>query len=72
MHYRQGPTPLHRALGDTLRRLRRARNRADYADQLARPIATAQWAVRQARQVLGQLQALAPPGPGDAQGRREP
>src|SRR2546426_12426449 len=29
-HYRQGPSPLHRAIGDNLRRLRRARNRADY------------------------------------------
>ena len=26
-HYRQGPSPLHRAIGDTLRRRRRARNR---------------------------------------------
>jgi len=72
LHYRTGPSPRHRAIGEHLRQLRRARNRADYADQLARPVATAQWAVRQARQVLGQLQALAPPGPGDAQGRREP
>jgi len=63
VHYRTGPTPRHRAIGEHLRQLRRARNRADYADQLARPVATAQWAVRQARQVLRQLQALVPPPP---------
>jgi len=71
LHYRTGPSPRHREIGERLRQLRRARNRADYADQLARPVATAQWAVRQARQVLVQLQALAPPGPDDASGRRE-
>ena len=58
-----GPSPQHRAIGEHLRQLRRARNRADYADQLARPVATAQWAVRQARQLLAQLQALGPPPP---------
>jgi len=63
LHYRTGPSPRHRAIGEHLRQLRRARNRADYADQLARPVATAQWAVRQARQLLAQLQALAPPPP---------
>jgi hypothetical protein len=64
-HYRQGPSPLHRAIGNNLRRLRRARNRADYDDQLDRPVALAQFAVRRARQVVAQLQALppAPPGP---------
>ena len=71
LHYRTGPSPRHRAIGEHLRQLRRARNHADYADQLARPVATAQWAVRQARQVLGQLQVLAPPGPDDASGGRE-
>ena len=69
-HYRQGPSPLHRAIGDTLRRLRRVRNRADYDDQLEQPVALAQFAVRRARQVVAQLQALAPapPAPDDAQG----
>jgi uncharacterized protein (UPF0332 family) len=62
-HYRQGPSPLHRAIGENLRRLRGARNRADYADQLERPVALAQFAVRRARQVVAQLQALAPPPP---------
>jgi len=62
-HYRQGPSPLHRAIGDNLRRLRRARNRADYDDQLDQPVARAQFAVRRARQVVAQLQALAPPPP---------
>ena len=62
-HYRQGPSPLHRAIGNNLRRLRRARNRADYDDQLERPVALAQFAVRRARQVVAQLQALAPPPP---------
>jgi len=62
-HYRQGPSPLHRAIGDNLRRLRRARNRADYDEQLDRPVALAQFAVRRARQVVAQLQALAPPPP---------
>ena len=71
LHYRTGPSLRHREIGERLRQLRRARNRADYADQLARPVATAQWAVRQARQVLVQLQALAPPGPDDASGGRE-
>ena len=60
-HYRQGASPLHRAIGDSLRQLRSARNRADYDDQLARPRALAQFAVRRARQVVGQLTALAPP-----------
>jgi hypothetical protein len=62
-HYRQGPSPLHRAIGDNLRRLRRARNRADYDDQLDRPVALAAFAVRRARQVVAQFQALAPPPP---------
>ena len=62
-HYRQGPSALHRAVGDTLRRLRRVRNRADYDDQLEQPVAVAQFAVRRARQVVAQLQALAPPPP---------
>lgn len=62
-HYRQGPSPLHRAIGNNLRRLRRARNRADYDDQRARPVALAQFAVRRARQVVAPLQALAPPPP---------
>ena len=60
-HYRQGPSPLHRAIGNNLRRLRRARNRADYNEQLDRPLA--QFAVRRARQVVAQLQTLAPPPP---------
>src|SRR5882724_11365786 len=32
-HYRQGPSSLYRAIGDNLRRLRHAHNRADYDDQ---------------------------------------
>ena len=69
-HYRQGASPLHRAIGDSLRQLRSARNRADYADQLDRPVALAQFAVRRARQVVAQLQALPPatPAPNDAGG----
>jgi hypothetical protein len=62
-HYRQGPSPLHRAIGNNLRRLRRARNLADYDDQLERPVALAQFTVRRARQVGAQLQVLAPPSP---------
>lgn len=62
-HYRQGPNPLHRAIGDNLRRLRHTRNCADYDDQLDRPVALAEFAVRRARQVVAQLQALAPPPP---------
>lgn len=62
-HYYQGATPLHRAIGDTLRQLRSARNRADYADELDRPEARAAFAVRRARQVMAQLQALPPPAP---------
>ena len=66
-HYRQGPSALHRAVGNNLRRLRRVRNRADYDDQLEQPVAVAQFAVRRARQVVAQLQALAPPpAPNDA------
>jgi hypothetical protein len=60
-HYRQGPSPLHRAIGESVRQLRRARNRADYDDRLDRPVALAAFAVRRARQVVAQLQALAPP-----------
>ncbi len=62
-HYLQGASPLHRAIGDSLRQLRSARNRADYDDQLDRPVARAQFAVRRAQQVVAQLQALAPPPP---------
>ena len=62
-HYFQGPSALHRALAENLRRLRGARNRADYADQLDRPVALAAFAVRRARQVVAHLQALAPPPP---------
>jgi uncharacterized protein (UPF0332 family) len=60
-HYRHGASPLHRAIGDSLRQLRSARNRADYDDQLDRPRALAQFAVRRARQVVGQLATLASP-----------
>jgi hypothetical protein len=63
-HYFQGPSPLHRAIADTLRRLRGARNRADYDDRLDRPVTLAQFAVQRARTLLIQLQALprsAPP-----------
>ena len=44
------------------------RNRAGYDDQLEQPVAVAQFAVRRARQVVAQLQALAPtpPAPNDA------
>jgi hypothetical protein len=62
-HYLQGASPLHRAIGANLGRLRRARNRADYDEQLDRPLALAQFAVRRARQVVAQLQALTPPPP---------
>jgi hypothetical protein len=62
-HYRQGARPLHRAIGDSLRQLRSARNRADDDDQLDRPVARAEFAVRRTRQVVAQLQALAPPPP---------
>jgi uncharacterized protein (UPF0332 family) len=62
-HYLQGPSLLHQAIGHNLRRLRRARNRADYDEQLDRPLALAQFAVRRARQIVAQLQALAPPPP---------
>ena len=72
-HYRQGPSALHRAVGNTLRRLRRVRNRADYDDQLAQPVALAQFAVLRARQVVTQLQALAPPpAPNDASAPASP
>jgi uncharacterized protein (UPF0332 family) len=69
-HYRHGTSPLHRAIGDSLRQLRSARNRADYDDRLDRPRALAQFAVRRARQVMGQLEALAPtpPAPHDVRG----
>ena len=69
-HYRHGTSPLHWAIGDSLRQLRSARNRADYDDQLVRPLALAQFAVRRARQVVGQLAALtpAPPAPPDTSG----
>ena len=70
-HYFQGPSPLHRAIGDNLRQLRSVRNRADYDDQLDRPVARAAFAVQRARHVIAQLQALAPPGPDDTSGRRE-
>ena len=66
-HSRQGPSALHRTVGNTLRRRRRVRNRADYDDQLEQPVALAEFAVRRARQVVTQLQALAPPpAPNDA------
>ena len=72
-HYRQGPSALHRAVGNNLLRLRRVRNRADYDEQLDRPLALAQFAVRRARQVVAQLQALAPPPPAPNDARaREP
>ena len=69
-HYRQGASPLRRAIGESLRQLRSVRNRADYDDQLDRPVARAQFAVRRARQVVAQLQALTPtpPTPDDASG----
>ena len=69
-HYRHGASSRHRAIGDSLRQLRSTRNRADYDDQLDRPLALAQFAVRRARQVVGQLEALAPapPAPHDASG----
>ena len=72
-HYRQGPSALHRAVGNTLRRLRRVRNRADYDDQLEQPVAVAQFAVRRARHGVTQLQVLAPPpAPNDARAPTSP
>ena len=67
-HYFQRPSPLHRAIDDNLRQLRSVRNRADYDDQLDRPVARAEFAVRRAQQVVAQLQARAPapPAPNDA------
>lgn len=62
LHYQTGPTSRHRTIGTRLHQLRRVRNQADYADHFPRPIATAQWALRQARQALRQLQTLPPPG----------
>jgi uncharacterized protein (UPF0332 family) len=62
-HYRRGARPLHRAIGDNLRQLRSVRNRADYADKLDQPVDLAVRAVQRARQVMVQLQALAPPSP---------
>ena len=62
-HYFQGPSPLHRAIAENLRRLRGARNRADDDDQLDRPVPLAQFAVPRARHGVAQLQALAPPPP---------
>jgi uncharacterized protein (UPF0332 family) len=59
-HYFQGASPLHRAIGENLRRLRGARNRADDDDQLERPVTLAQSAVQRARTLLAQLQALTP------------
>lgn len=58
-YYLQGPTSLHRAIGANLRRLRAARNRADYDDQIDRPVPLAIDVVRRAQQTLAQLQALA-------------
>jgi hypothetical protein len=58
-HYLLGPTPLHRAIGANLRRLRAARNRADYNDQMDQPVPLAIDIVRRARQTLTQIQALA-------------
>ncbi len=73
-HYRQGASPRHRAIGDSLRQLRSARHRADYDDQLDRPVALAAFAVRRARRVVTQLQALAPlpPAPNDASAPASP
>ena len=62
-HYFRGPSPLHRAIGDTVRQWRSVRNRADDDDQLDRPVARAAFAGRRARHVVTQLQALAPPPP---------
>jgi uncharacterized protein (UPF0332 family) len=58
-HYRQGAYPLHRVISDSLRQLRSLRNLADYADEIHHPVELAMRAVRRARQVMTQLQALA-------------
>lgn len=72
-HYFQGPSPLHRAIAENLRRLRGARNRADDDDQLDRPVTLAQFAVQRARTLMAQLQALTPtlPPPAEAGGPAE-
>ena len=49
--------------------LRSARNRADYDEQLERPVALAQFAVRRARQAVRQLEA--PGAPAACPQRRE-
>ncbi len=63
MHYFRGPSPLHRAIGDSLRQLRSVRNRADYDDQFDQAVARAGFTVQRARTLMTQLQALAPPPP---------
>jgi uncharacterized protein (UPF0332 family) len=60
MHYFRGPSPLHRAIGDSLRQWRSVRNRADYDDQFDHAVARAGFAVQRARTLMTQLQALTP------------
>ena len=69
MHYFRGPSPLHRAIGDSLRQLRSVRNRADYDDQFDQAVARAGFVVQRARTLMIQLQALIPiPPPADTGG----
>ena len=57
-HFQHGPRPEHRTLGTTLARLRRARNRADYANTMSQVVRQAQEAVEHARRGFGALEAL--------------
>lgn len=66
MHYFRGPTPLHRAIGDSLRQLRSVRNRADDDDQFDHAVARAGFVVQRARTLMTQLQALTPLSPPSA------
>jgi uncharacterized protein (UPF0332 family) len=72
MHYFRGPSPLHRAIGDSLRQLRSVRNRADYDAQFDQAVARAGFVVQRARTLMTQLQALIPiPPPADTGGSAE-
>lgn len=60
-HYLEGPSRLHRQVGQTLQRLIVERHRADYDDDIPQNLRRlAQFATQEARQVFALLQQLIP------------
>ncbi len=59
-HYNNGPSTTHRRIGQSLRRMRIHRGKADYDDSITHAVSMAQFTVRMARQVFAYLPNITP------------